>query len=121
MVTLTNTGPTTCHLTGFPNIVLDDADNGAQQWPINKGTGQTPKTVTIAPGNAAYVRITYLSYDGPDSGTKFPVGVIDLTPPNNTKSMSIGINQGQTWNVTDQSGATHPGTFTSPIVSTSLS
>ena len=105
----TNTSSSACTVTGFGGVDLvgpDDAMGRTYSLPRTNGV---PAAVKLAPGASAHTTITWLP---PSDGPGWTPTGMNVTPPDETRSASIGWPGGA---VLRQDGATHPGTFISPV------
>lgn len=111
VVDLTNKGSSACTLQGFPGVDLHGAANGQQDFTWSLVRQSAPySAVTLAPGQTGHFSLIYLP--GTSASTDITVSKLVITPPN-------AYTQGQlTWNqsVVLQDGATHPGTYITPVV-----
>ncbi|MFI6686147.1 DUF4232 domain-containing protein [Streptomyces sp. NPDC050485] len=107
-VTLTNKGTKSCAMKGYPGV---DLVGGATRWPLTRGTAETPATVTVRPGATTTFNIFYLPFTK-GSGQEFTPKSIVITPPNETHSHTLPWTYSS---VLLQDGATHPGTYISPV------
>ncbi|MFE3183912.1 DUF4232 domain-containing protein [Streptomyces violascens] len=107
-ITLTNKGAKPCAMKGYPGV---DLVGGATKWSLTRGTAETPKTVTVRPNATTTFNIFYLPFSKGD-GQEFKPKSIVITPPNETHSHTLP------WDFSSvllQDGATHPGTYISPV------
>ncbi|MFE2377922.1 DUF4232 domain-containing protein [Streptomyces sp. NPDC059398] len=111
-VKLTNRGDRTCTLHGFPGVRL--VSKTGEAWDLRRSS-DTPSTMTLRPGEStASVSITLLAIPADSKDTKpFVPSKVLITPPNETTHVTLDWPYGGA--ILDQSGATHPGTFVSPI------
>jgi hypothetical protein len=114
VVDLTNTGSSACSMVGFPGVNLVGRALGKTDyiWPLTRAS-QGYHPVTLAPGGTAHFDIVYLPGDtgtGPGT-TNLAVSTLVITPPNDFTHAEV------TWSksVLLQDGATHPGTFITPV------
>jgi Protein of unknown function (DUF4232) len=109
-VMLKNTSGHTCSMHGFPGV---DLVNSGQQWSLRR-TSQSPTTLTLHPGDTTQFTVTFLPWnaEGNAASNNFAPTTLVITPPNETTSYDIPWRWGH---VLLQDGATHPGTFISPI------
>lgn len=105
-VVMTNTGATTCTVTGFPGVDLRAADS----WSLVR-TARTASTVTLKSGATASFVITYLPWEA-GSGVEFKAKSVVVTPPSETTSVTLNWPGGS---ILRQDGATHPGTYVGPV------
>jgi len=112
-VDLTNKGSAACTMNGFPGVDLVGAANGKQDysWSLQRQSASYSR-VTVAPGGTAHFNLIYLPNIAGD-GTDFKVTTLVITPPNTFSHAGLAWLQA----VLLQEGATHPGTFISPVVS----
>ena len=111
VVDLTNQGSSACTLRGFPGVDLHGAANGQQDftWSLVRQSASY-SAVTLQPGQSGHFSLIYLP--GTSDSTDITVSKLVITPPN-------AYTQGElTWNqsVLLQDGATHPGTYITPVV-----
>ncbi|WP_159047664.1 DUF4232 domain-containing protein [Streptomyces sp. WM6378] len=107
-ITLTNKGAKSCVMKGYPGV---DLVGGPTRWPLTRGTAETPKTVTVRPNATTTFNIFYLPFNKGD-GQEFKPKSIVITPPDETHSHTLP------WEFSSvllQDGATHPGTYISPV------
>jgi hypothetical protein len=111
-VDLTNTGQGACTLTGFPGVDLVGLARGQQNytWSLVRQSASYSQ-VTLQPGGTAHFTVIYVPEAPGDSGA-IEVDKMVITPPNDFTQAEV------TWNrsVVLQDGATHPGTYISPVV-----
>ncbi|HEY0933095.1 MAG TPA: DUF4232 domain-containing protein [Trebonia sp.] len=111
-VDLTNKGSSACTMEGFPGVNLVGAANGKQDyaWPLLRSSASYSK-VTLQPGGTAHFDLRYLPGVSGD-GTNLAVVKMVITPPNADTQAEV------TWNqpVLLQDGATHPGTYITPVM-----
>ncbi|MFJ8312366.1 MULTISPECIES: DUF4232 domain-containing protein [unclassified Streptomyces] len=107
-VTLTNKGTKSCAMKGYPEV---DLVGGATRWPLTRGTAESPSTVTVRPGATTTFNIFYLPFTK-GGGQEFQPKSIVITPPNETHSHTLPWTYSS---VLLQDGATHPGTYISPV------
>jgi len=112
-VDLTNKGSAACTMNGFAGVDLVGAANGKQDytWSLQRQSASYSR-VTVAPGGTAHFNLIYLPNVAGD-GTDFKVTTLMITPPNTFGHASLTWPQA----VLLQDGATHPGTFITPVVS----
>jgi len=112
-VDLTNRASAACTMTGFPGVDLVGAANGQQNytWSLERQS-KSYSTVTLAPGGTAHFDLIYLPGTSGGSGD-ITVFKMVITPPNDYTEGELTWNQ----SVVLQDGATHPGTYISPVVS----
>ena len=111
VVDLTNKGSSACTLQGFPGVDLHGAANGQQDftWSLVRQSASY-SAVTLQPGQTGHFSLIYLP--GTSASTDMTVSKLVITPPN-------AYTQGQLiWSqsVVLQDGATHPGTYITPVV-----
>ncbi|WP_344073760.1 DUF4232 domain-containing protein [Streptomyces crystallinus] len=106
-VTLTNKGATTCVLNGYPGVDLV----GPLTWSLVRQTAERPHRVTVRPGATTTFTIYYLPYTQ-GSGNEFRPTRMVVTPPGETHSHTLRWPVGS---ILLQDGATHPGTYVSPV------
>lgn len=85
----TNTGSTSCTLSGYPGVALAD-DAGAVGASATR-SGGSYKLVTLAPGAKAYVLLKILTNGVyPDSKCRpTPVKALQVFPPGQTQSLTV--------------------------------
>jgi Protein of unknown function (DUF4232) len=112
-VDLTNKGSSACTMDGFPGVNLVGAANGQQDyaWSLVRSSASY-SAVTLQPGGTAHFDLMYLPGASGD-GTNITVVKMVITPPNAYTQAEVSWNQ----LVLLQDGATHPGTFITPVVS----
>ena len=112
-VVLTNQGSAACTMNGFPGVDLVGAANGKQDysWSLVRQSASYSR-VTVAPGGTAHFNLIYLP-DVAGDGIDFKVTTLVITPPNTFSHVNLTWKQA----VLLQDGATHPGTYISPVVS----
>jgi hypothetical protein len=112
VVKLTNKGSSACTLRGFPGVNLIGTVNGKKNysWSLVRQSAHY-STVTLKPGGTAHFNLIYLPAVSGD-GVNINVTTIVITPPNDYKHAEL------TWrhSVLLQDGATHPGTYISPVM-----
>lgn len=111
-VVLTNNGSAACTLSGFPGVDLVGLANGQQNytWPLARQSVRY-SAVTLQPGGTAHFNLMYLPYAA-GGGTEIAVAKMVITPPNDYTQAELAWKQP----VLLQDGATHPGTFISPVM-----
>lgn len=109
-VVLKNTSGHTCVLRGFPGV---DLVNSGQRWSLTRSS-QSPQTIPLDPGDSTQVTVTFMpwSAEGNSAGNNFAPTTLVITLPNETKSYDIPWRWGH---ILLQDGATHPGTYISPV------
>jgi Protein of unknown function (DUF4232) len=112
-VDLTNKGSSACTMDGFPGVDLVGAANGKQNytWSLARSSARYLK-VTVQPGKTAHFDLRYLPGVSGD-GVNMTVVKMVVTPPNAYTHSEV------TWSqpVLLQDGATHTGTYITPVVS----
>jgi hypothetical protein len=121
-VDLTNTGSSACAMDGFPGTNLTGTAVGPQNyskqgytWPLVRAS-RSYSAVTLQPGGTAHFDLIYLPSESSDiaSGSKdLNVTTIVITPPNDFSHAEVSWSQ----DVLLQDGATHPGTYVTPVAS----
>jgi hypothetical protein len=111
VVDLTNKGSSACTLQGFPGVDLHGLANGQQNysWSLERQS-VSYAAVTLRPGEAAHFSLIYLP--GTSASTDMSVAKLVITPPNDYTQAEVTWNQ----SVVLQDGATHPGTYVTPVV-----
>lgn len=112
VVEMTNRGSTACKMAGFPGVDLVGAARSQENytWPLVRASDKY-SPVTLQPGGTAHFTVVYLPHHT-DDGTNITVTKMVITPPNTFTQAELTWNQG----VLLQDGATHPGTYITPIV-----
>ncbi|MEU4350251.1 DUF4232 domain-containing protein [Streptomyces sp. NPDC023838] len=106
-ITLTNKSAKSCVLNGYPGVDLA----GPLTWSLVRQTAVQPHRVTVRPGATTTFNIFYLPYVQ-GSGDEFKPTRIVVTPPGETHSHTLPWPVGS---ILLQDGATHPGTYVSPV------
>jgi hypothetical protein len=111
-VDLTNTGSSACTMDGFPGVDLVGVADGQQDytWSLVRSSA-IYSGVTLQPGQTAHFDLLYLP--GNADSSDITVSKMVITPPNDFTQAELTWNQ----DVLLQDGATHPGTYITPIVS----
>ncbi|RCH66069.1 DUF4232 domain-containing protein [Streptomyces sp. SDr-06] len=107
-ITLTNKGAKACVMKGYPGV---DLVGGSTKWSLTRYTAESPSTVTVRPGATTTFNIFYLPFSK-GAGQEFQPKSIVVTPPNETHAHTLP------WDFSSvllQDGATHPGTYVSPV------
>jgi len=115
-VDLTNKGSSACTMAGFPAVSLVGRALGKQNytWPL-EWASRSYQRVTVHPGGTAHFDIVYVPgspSDARNGNTDLLVSKLVITPPNDHAHAVVTWRQ----SVLLQDGATHPGTFSTPIV-----
>lgn len=111
VVDLTNKGSSACTLRGFPGVDVHGAASGQQDFTWSLVRQPAPySAVTLQPGQAGHFSLIYLP--GTSDSTDITVSKLVITPPNAYTQAELTWNQ----SVVLQDGATHPGTYITPIV-----
>jgi hypothetical protein len=112
-VDLTNKGSSACTMNGFPGVDLVGVARGKQNysWSLARRPGRHSK-VRLKPGGTAHFNVIYLPSSSGNINN-LTVTKMVITPPNAFTQAELA------WSpfVLLQDGATHPGTYMSPIVS----
>lgn len=113
VVDLTNKGSSACTMDGFAGVDLVGAANGQQNytWPLERSSA-SHSTVTLQAGQTAHFDLLYLPKAAGDSSDISVVKFV-ITPPNTYTQAEVTWSQA----VQLQDGATHPGTYITPVVS----
>lgn len=110
-IDMTNMGSAPCTMAGFPGVNLVGSAKGKPDytWPLARQSASYD-VVTVPAGGAAHFVMTYLVAN-PGAGPNIDVGHLVITPPNDYSHGTLN------WfiNITLQDGATHPGTYISPV------
>ena len=111
VVDLVNKGSSACTLQGFPGVDLHGTANGQQDFAWSLVRQSAPySAVTLEPGQAGHFSLIYLP--GTSASTDITVSKLVITPPNAYTQAELTWNQ----SVVLQDGATHPGTYITPVV-----
>jgi Protein of unknown function (DUF4232) len=110
IVNLTNKGTSACTLDGFPGVNLTGTANGKPgfTWSLVRQSASY-STVTLQPGQSAHFGLVYLP--GTSASTDIAVTSLVVTPPNDYTHAEVTWKQ----SVVLQDGATHPGTYITPV------
>jgi hypothetical protein len=110
-IDLTNKSKSACTLSGFPGVDLVGTANGQRnyRWPLERQVIRYSK-VTLKPGQTAHFDLIYLPF-APGDGINLTVDKLLITPPNDHTHTELTWHQ----SVLLQDGATHPGTYISPV------
>jgi hypothetical protein len=97
---------------GFPGVNLSGSSQGVKdyQWPLRRAS-QSYSKVTLRPGGTAHFGLVYLPAES--GNIILQVTKVIITPPNEYTSTDVSWSKG----IILQDGATHPGTFITPVVS----
>ena len=112
-VVFTNVSTQPCFLLGFPGTDFGAA--GALPVSLVRTPAKAAR-INLAPGDQAHAVLTYLTGPDPtcDAGGPWIPSTLTVTPPDDTTSVQIPWPNGS---VDDcQAGATHPGSYISPVV-----
>jgi Domain of unknown function (DUF4232) len=111
-VDLSNKGSSACTLAGFPGVDLVGAAQGQQNftWSLTRQSASY-STVTLTPGATAHFSVVYLPGTAGGSGSMSVFKMV-ITPPNDFTQAEVTWSQA----VVLQDGATHPGTYITPVV-----
>jgi hypothetical protein len=122
VVDMTNTGTSACVMDGFPGTNLVGTAVGPRNyskqgytWSLERAS-RSYSTVPLQPGATAHFDLIYLPSSSSDiaSGSEdLKVTSLVITPPNDFTHAQVSWPQG----VLLQDGATHPGTYVTPVVS----
>lgn len=107
-VVWTNTSARPCTMAGFGGVDLVASPRSEDRYSLPRSSAE-PRTVRLDPEAQAHSTISYLPADG-DEG--YRATRLFATPPNETRSVVLEWTGGP---VTDQRGATRPGTFLGPV------
>jgi hypothetical protein len=105
----TNTSTSDCLMDGFGGVDLEGPDDPMGRTYTLPHTSAAPESFRLAPGHAAHTTITWLPPQDRPGWT--PTSML-VTPPNETRSARLDWPGGA---VLRQDGATHPGTYISPV------
>jgi|SRR5215469_16961724 len=114
VVELTNNGSSACTMEGFPGVDLVGAANSQQnyEWPMARSSSGYA-SVTLPPGRTAHFDLRYLPGASGGGSGSISVSKMVITPPNDYTQAEVTWSQ----DVLLQDGATHPGTYVTPVVS----
>lgn len=84
VVTMTNKGSTTCSVTGFPKVMLKDADNTSN--PVRRDHNM-PRIANLKPGQSAVFNLSY-KVDTSGGSQTHPTD-IEVTPPHAARHVSL--------------------------------
>jgi hypothetical protein len=94
----TNNSHASCTLRGFGGVDIDGPNLGAAGGPTYSlpRTGDTPATVTLAPGASAHTVLSYIDPSGsnPDQTRTWTPTHLTVTPPNQTTHLSVSWTAG---------------------------
>ncbi len=109
-VMLKNRSAHTCVLHGFPGV---DLVNSGMKWSLTRSS-QKPDSISLGPGDSTQFTVTYLpwSAEGNAASNNFAATTLVITLPDETVSYDLPWRWGH---VLLQDGATHPGTYVSPV------
>ncbi|MBO8190303.1 DUF4232 domain-containing protein [Streptomyces oryzae] len=85
IVTMTNKGSTACSVTGFPGVMLKDADNTSN--PISRDDNQ-PRIANLKPGQNGVFNISYQTSPGGEPDESNPTH-IEVTPPHESRHITL--------------------------------
>jgi hypothetical protein len=90
---LTNGGPGTCELRGFPGVSYVAGDDGHQVGPAAAFDGARGRAVVLAPGRKATARLRLVDVGVFDAGTCRPTAVrgLRIYPPGSTTSLFVPL------------------------------
>jgi hypothetical protein len=113
VVDLTNKGSSACTMDGFPGVDLVGAAKGQQNfsWSLQRSSVSYSQ-VTLQSGGSAHFDLVYLPSASGGSGDMTADKLV-VTPPNSFTQAEVTWNQ----SVLLQDGATHSGTYITPIAS----
>ncbi|MGW7268596.1 DUF4232 domain-containing protein [Streptomyces sp. NPDC054842] len=92
-VVLTNGSSRTCTVRGFPGAAFVDA-SGKQLGPDPKRSPETPRTVTLAPGQSALAGLTFSNPGISGARTAVPDALL-VTPPDERASLRVRWTHGE--------------------------
>lgn len=116
VVSITNTGQSTCTVQGHPKVDL--ISTSGDDWPLVNQSGDTPK-LTLQPGTSALASL-YLLPHTPNAGTQaFQVKSAVIIPPDAKTPTTVPWPW--TWALERQDAATNPGTFIGAVNQTGSS
>ncbi|WP_166459638.1 DUF4232 domain-containing protein [Amycolatopsis pithecellobii] len=95
-----------CVVRGFPGFRFDGEDGTS--WDVVR-TNEPKLDVVLEPGDRTTANLTYLASD---EGTGWHVKSIAVTPPHTYDTRTFPWKEGA---ILKQDGATHPGTYISPV------
>jgi hypothetical protein len=90
---LTNGGPGTCELRGFPGVSYVTGDDGHQVGPAAAFDGARGGAVVLAPGRKATARLRLVDVGVFDAATCRPTAVrgLRIYPPGSTTSLFVPL------------------------------
>jgi hypothetical protein len=112
-LTFVNQGPTSCRLSGFPDVELIGPvypDYGSI-YVLSRQAGGV-QTVTLPPGGRAHAELTWLPSSGNGSWVPGYVRVVVPTGAGASFPLALPWRYGP---VLRQDAATHPGTYVGPV------
>lgn len=114
VVDLTNKGSSSCTMDGFPGVDIIGYAQGQTnyRWSLVR-QNVSAAAVTLAPGGTAHFDVMYLPADASSDPSDITATMLEVTPPNTYTSANVTF----TASIMLQDGATHPGTYISPIAS----
>lgn len=116
VLSMTNTGKTTCTVQGHPQVDL--LSTAGDDWPLVPQSGETPK-LTLAPGSSALASLYLLSHTSGAGTEAFQVKSAVITPPDTKVKTTVAWPW--TWALERQDAATHPGTYIGAVNQTASS
>jgi hypothetical protein len=96
------------------NLVGTARGQANYAWPLERAS-RAYQRVTVRPGGSAHFTIVYLPGgpgDAANGSTDITVTTVVITPPNDFTHAEVTWDQ----SVLLQDGATHPGTYITPVV-----
>jgi hypothetical protein len=120
---MTNHASATCTMKGFPgvDVIGDTSGQSSYDWTLTHSSANGTK-VTLRPGATAHFDVVYLSGDlasGGGSENVISVQRMVITTPGQPDQGDDTVQGSLDWfqSVVLQDGATHPGTYVTPVVS----
>ncbi|MFJ4963404.1 DUF4232 domain-containing protein [Streptomyces sp. NPDC088729] len=118
---LTNTGKRTCTVKGHMGVDLIAANK--DRWSLARQK-KVSERITLRPGTATMAELTFLPWNAEEqegSGAEeFKPVKVAMTPPNTTTTTTVSW-PWPSLGLIRQDGATHPGTWVSPLEGTATS
>jgi hypothetical protein len=122
VVDMTNHASSTCTMDGFPGVdLIGDANSQpSYDWTLTRSSATGIAKVTLRPGATAHFDLVFLSGDlasGGGSKNVMTVQKMVITTPGQEDRGDSTIQGSLDWfqDVVLQDGATHPGTYITPV------
>ncbi|WP_424216162.1 DUF4232 domain-containing protein (plasmid) [Streptomyces sp. BI20] len=118
---LTNTGKRTCVTRGF--VGLDLIARNGDRWSVARQKATTER-ITLKPGVATMAELIFLPWHAKEQqgsgAVEFKPVKVAITPPDTTTTTTVAW-PWPTIGLVRQDGATHPGTWLTPLAGTATS